>query len=84
MLVAATAAPQNLTDTVMVCWKESANAARAVTAATPILAKAKCVVFTSVMERDVGAAMLCTISPGSWLGMEFRPRRKSFLQMAAK
>jgi nucleotide-binding universal stress UspA family protein len=56
MLVAASAAPQNLTDTVMVCWKESAHAARAVTAATPILAKAKRVVFTSVMERDAGAA----------------------------
>src|SRR5215216_424113 len=52
----ATAAPQNLTDTVMVCWKESADAARAVTAATPILAKAKRVVFTSVMERDMGGA----------------------------
>jgi nucleotide-binding universal stress UspA family protein len=56
MLVAASAAPQNLTDTVMVCWKESANAARAVTAATPILAKAKRVVFTSVTERDGAGA----------------------------
>ena len=56
MLVAASAAPQNLTDTVMVCWKASANAARAVTAATPILAKAKRVVFTTVIERDESAA----------------------------
>jgi nucleotide-binding universal stress UspA family protein len=54
MLVAASTAPQNLTDTVMVCWKESANAARAVAASTPILAKAKRVVFTSVVERDQG------------------------------
>jgi hypothetical protein len=52
MLVAATAAPQRLTGTVMVCWQESKNAARAVTAAMPILAKAKRVVFTSVVEAD--------------------------------
>ena len=52
MLVAATAAPQRLTGTIMVCWKESGNAARAVAAAMPILAKAKRVVFTSVVERD--------------------------------
>jgi nucleotide-binding universal stress UspA family protein len=55
MLVAASTAPQQLTGTVMVCWKESANAARAVTAATPLLSKAKRVVFTHVAERDEGA-----------------------------
>ena len=54
ILVAATAAPQTLTDTIMVCWTESSNAARAVTAATPILAKATRVVFVSVAERDEG------------------------------
>lgn len=54
ILVAASAAPQTLTDTIMVCWKESSNAARAVTAATPILAKAKRVVFVSVAEQDDG------------------------------
>ena len=54
MLVAASAGPQHLTGTVMVCWKESGNAARAVTAATPILSKAKRVVFTSITERDEG------------------------------
>jgi nucleotide-binding universal stress UspA family protein len=52
MLVVATAAPERLTGTVMVCWKESANAARAVAAAMPLIAKAKRVVFTSVVERD--------------------------------
>lgn len=56
VLVAASAAPQTLTGTVMVCWKESVNAARAVTAATPVLAKAKHVVFTAVVERDAGVA----------------------------
>jgi nucleotide-binding universal stress UspA family protein len=54
MLVTATAAPQTLTGTIMVCWKESSNAARAVAAATPILANAKRVVFASVAERDEG------------------------------
>jgi nucleotide-binding universal stress UspA family protein len=54
ILVAATTAPQTLTDTIMVCWNESRNAARAVTAATPILAMAKRVVFVSVAERDDG------------------------------
>jgi nucleotide-binding universal stress UspA family protein len=52
MLVAASAAPEKLTGTIMVCWNESNNAARAVAAATPLLAKAKRVVFTSVMEHD--------------------------------
>jgi nucleotide-binding universal stress UspA family protein len=52
MLIAASAAPRTLTDTVMVCWKESTNAARAVTVATPLLARAKRVVFASVVERD--------------------------------
>jgi nucleotide-binding universal stress UspA family protein len=52
MLVATSAPPQNLTGTIMVCWKESANAARAVAAATPILTQAKRVVFASVVERD--------------------------------
>jgi len=54
VLVAATAAPQTLTDTVMVCWNDSSNAVRAVAAATPILATAGRVVFVSVAERDDG------------------------------
>ena len=52
VLVAATAAPRTLTGTVMVCWNESGNAARAVAAAAPILGNAKRVVFTTVAERD--------------------------------
>jgi len=52
ILVAATAAPQTLTDTIMVCWSESGSAARAVTAAAPILAKAGHVVFVTVARRE--------------------------------
>src|SRR5262249_54058983 len=54
MLVVASEAPKQLTGTIMVCWKESGNAARAVAAATPILSKARRVVFTSIQERDDG------------------------------
>jgi len=52
ILVAATAAPHTLTDAVMVCWNELGGAARAVTAATPILEKAGRVVFVSVAKRE--------------------------------
>ncbi len=54
VLVAATAAPQSLSGTVMVCWKESINSARALSAATPILVSAKRVVFVGVADRDDG------------------------------
>jgi nucleotide-binding universal stress UspA family protein len=54
ILVAATAAPPTLTDTIMVCWSEIGSAARAVTAATPLLAKAGRVVFASVAKREAG------------------------------
>jgi nucleotide-binding universal stress UspA family protein len=52
VLVAATAAPRTLTETVMVCWNGSRRAARAVAAAMPVLTHSKRVVFTTVVERD--------------------------------
>jgi len=54
ILVASTAAPRTLTDTVMVCWKDARSSAAAVTAAAPLLAKARRVVFVSVAKRDEG------------------------------
>jgi nucleotide-binding universal stress UspA family protein len=54
MLIAASTPATDVTGTVLVCWKESGNSARAVAAATPILAKAKRVVFASIKERDDG------------------------------
>ena len=71
VLVAASVAPQKLTDTIMVCWKESDNAARAVAAATPILTQAKRVVFASVMERDesVNEAMHHLARQFAWNGI---------------
>lgn len=76
ILVAATAAPQTLTDTIMVCWNESTNAARAVTAATPILAKAKRVMFVSVAERDDGvtAALDDLAQQFAWNGVAAEAR----------
>jgi nucleotide-binding universal stress UspA family protein len=54
VLVAASAAPRTLTDTIMVCWKDSASTAAAVTAAAPLLAKARRVVFVGAAKRDGG------------------------------
>lgn len=54
VILAATAAPQILTGTVMVCWKKSDNVARAIAAAMPILTNAKRVVFTNVANRHDG------------------------------
>jgi nucleotide-binding universal stress UspA family protein len=56
VLAAATAAPRTLTDTIMVCWKDSGSTAAAVRAAAPFLAKARRVVFVSIAKRDGGRA----------------------------
>ncbi len=61
VIVAATAAPQTLTGTVMVCWNGSENIVRAVEAARPILAAAKRVIFTSAVkhkEDGIDAALV--------------------------
>jgi nucleotide-binding universal stress UspA family protein len=52
LLVAASEPPQTLTGTIMVCWENSENVARAVAAAMPILAHAKRVVLASVATPD--------------------------------
>jgi nucleotide-binding universal stress UspA family protein len=54
VILAATAAPQTLTGTIMVCWKKSDNVARVVAAAMPILTNAKRLVITSVAKRNEG------------------------------
>jgi len=50
MLIAASSAPQKLTDTVIVFWNGSDSAARAVEAAKPILTKATRVVVATVLK----------------------------------
>jgi nucleotide-binding universal stress UspA family protein len=52
VLIANSTPPRSLTGTIMVCWKETADAARAVSAAMPFLMKARRAVFASVVERN--------------------------------
>jgi nucleotide-binding universal stress UspA family protein len=56
VLIAGANPARSLTGSVMVCWRESADAARAVTAATPLLRQARRVIFTTVAQSDDGAA----------------------------
>jgi nucleotide-binding universal stress UspA family protein len=52
LLVVPSKPRHTLTETVMVCWKESAESARAVTAALPFLETARRVVIAGVQEND--------------------------------
>jgi nucleotide-binding universal stress UspA family protein len=52
LLVPGREAPMHALDTAMVCWKETRDAARAISAAMPLLARARHVVVVSVRERD--------------------------------
>ncbi len=57
VLIAHSAPPRTLTGTVLVCWRETADAARAVAAATPLLAHAKRVIIATVAkDADANAA----------------------------
>ena len=56
VLIAANNAPQTLTGTVMVCWKDAPEAARAVSVAMPFLAKADRVVIVTVGEGKKSVA----------------------------
>ncbi len=52
VLVAASAAPATVTDTILVAWKDAASSAAAIAAAAPLLAKAQRVVFVSMAQPD--------------------------------
>ena len=56
VLIAGSSPTPALTGTIMVCWKESAEAARAVNAAMPFLIHARRVVIVSVAENDENVA----------------------------
>jgi hypothetical protein len=58
----------------MVCWKETAEAARAVGAATPLLAKAERVILAGVEENDPSLADGLADLAISWFGMGSAPR----------
>jgi nucleotide-binding universal stress UspA family protein len=70
VLIAGPAPASTVTGTIMVCWKESADAARAVTAAMPFLARAKRVIFATVAERngDTAAAIDDVVRQFAWYG----------------
>jgi nucleotide-binding universal stress UspA family protein len=50
VLLAPSCAPEHVTGTVVVCWKETPEAARALSAALPLLAKSKRVVILSIED----------------------------------
>ena len=52
ILIAAAQAPKSITGTVLVCWKETAASARALTAALPLLAVSRRVVLVTVEEES--------------------------------
>src|SRR5690242_5106633 len=56
LLIASPQRSDPLLGTVMVCWNETAEAARAVAAATPLLVKAERVVLAGVEEHDPSLA----------------------------
>ncbi len=63
VLLAPSAPPQRLIGTALVCWRDSPEAARALTAALPFLLKAKRVVIASVTaDRGASAAGLAGVA----------------------
>jgi nucleotide-binding universal stress UspA family protein len=56
VLIAGSAPTPAPTGTIMVCWKETAEAARAVNAAMPFMIRAKRVVIVSIVEDDENVA----------------------------
>lgn len=68
ILIAADKAPHSLTGTVMVCWKDAAGPARAISVAMPILAKADRVMVVAVDEGDEATADLRLRLPNNWRG----------------
>jgi nucleotide-binding universal stress UspA family protein len=56
VLIAGPSPTPALTGTIMVCWKETTEAARAVSAAMPLLINAKRVVIVGVIENDENVA----------------------------
>ncbi len=74
LLIAGARAPRNLAGTIMVCWKESAQAARALGAAMPLLAKADRIIIVGVAENgDVASGALKGLADQlAWHGIAAR------------
>jgi nucleotide-binding universal stress UspA family protein len=71
ILIACSTPPRNLTGTIMVCWRETADAARATLAAMPFLIKATRVIFAAVNagEDDLKDAVNDAASQFRWNGI---------------
>jgi nucleotide-binding universal stress UspA family protein len=76
VLIAGSTPPATLTGTIMVCWKETAEAARAIGAAMPFLANAERVVIASVAEscEDVADAANNVARRLAWNGINAETR----------
>jgi nucleotide-binding universal stress UspA family protein len=71
VLIANASPPRTLTDTILVCWRETTEAARAVSAAMPFLINAKRVVVVSIAERneDLAASVAAVVRHLEWNGV---------------
>jgi nucleotide-binding universal stress UspA family protein len=77
ILVAPARAPKTLTGTVMVCWQETPESARALSASIPLLSKANRVVIATVLEpADPSAdSMNDVVRHLAWHGIDAEVRR---------
>jgi nucleotide-binding universal stress UspA family protein len=75
VLISGSPARPTLTGTIMVCWKETAEAARAVGAAMPFLTKANRVVVVSVAEsEDPSEVVSDVVRQLAWNGVRAETR----------
>jgi nucleotide-binding universal stress UspA family protein len=76
LLIAPAGAPMRALGTAMVCWKETREAARAVTAAIPLMTKARRVVVASVIDNGAppSEALAELVSRLGWHGISAEAR----------
>jgi nucleotide-binding universal stress UspA family protein len=75
VLISNSTPPPTLTGTIMVCWKETAEAARAVSAAMPFLTRADRVVVVSIAEsEDLTETMSDVARQLAWNGVHAETR----------
>ena len=77
LLLAPTAPPKPMSGTAVVAWKETAEAARALAAAMPLLAKAEKIVVLSVTEghEPAGSSLKRLAAQLAWHGLKTSARR---------
>jgi nucleotide-binding universal stress UspA family protein len=75
VLLAPATRPLTLINTIMVCWKETPEAARAVGAALPLLTKGRHVVIANVHEANAVNGLGDVVRHLAWHGVEADVRR---------